>query len=98
MSNINGDASTDAMAAALKDAAGDLEVMANENLKLQHEFEAQRWAGLDILSGAATRINTIREGLVDVADKIGVGGQIVRDARLNNHMITHATKESLGQA
>ncbi|WP_431910131.1 hypothetical protein [Amycolatopsis thermoflava] len=98
MSNINADAPTDAMAAALTDAAGDLEAMANENLKIQHEFEAQRWDGLDILSSAATRINTIRDSLVDVADKIGVGGQIVRDARLNNHMITHATKESLGQA
>ncbi|RSN06007.1 hypothetical protein DMC63_38015 [Streptomyces sp. WAC 05977] len=98
MSNINGDASTNAMAEQLKDAASDLEELANENLKLQHEFEAERWAGLDVLSGAATRINTIRDSLIDVADKIDVGGQIVRDARLNNHMITHASKESLGHA
>lgn len=98
MSNINGDAGTDAMAAALKDAAGDLEAIGNENMQLQTEFEGHGWAGLDVLSGAQNRISSIRDSLVNVADKIGVGGQIVRDAHLNNAMITHASKESLGHA
>lgn len=98
MSNLNGDASTDTMANQLRDAVTDLEGLANDNRKLQYKFEAERWAGMDILTGAATRINTIGDILADVADKIGVGGQIVRDARLNNRMITHASKESLGQA
>ncbi len=98
MSNINGDAGTDAMAAALQDAAGDLEAIANDNVGLQHAFEAHNWTGMDVLSGAQGRINSIRDSLIDVADKIGVGGQIVRDAHLNNHMITSASKESLGHA
>lgn len=98
MSNINGDAGTDAMAAALTDAAGDLEAIAHENSQLIGEFEGQGWSGLDGLSGAQAQINDIRDNLVDVADKIGVGGQIVRDAHLNNQMIGHASKESLGHA
>jgi hypothetical protein len=96
MSNLNSDAGTDAMADALKQAAGDLETMGAENLKLQETFESQGWAGFDILSGAMQEIHSLGDGLALVADKIGIGGQIVRDALLNNQMITHATKESLG--
>ena len=98
MSNINGDAGTDQMSAALKDAAGDLEVLANENLRLQQEFEGHNWSGLDVLSGNQQKINAIRDSLVVVADLIGVGGQIVRDAHTNNDMIRNASKASLGHA
>lgn len=98
MSNINGDAATDTMAAQLNDAAADLEALGNNNRKLQYEFESERWAGMDVLTSAESRINAIRDILIDVADKIGTGGRIVRDARLNNSMITHASKRSLGQA
>ena len=96
MSTLNSDTGTDAMAEALKQAAGELETMGAENLNLQETFGAQGWAGMDILSGAMQDIHSIGDTLVLVADKIGIGGQIVRDALLNNHMITHATKESLG--
>lgn len=98
MSNINGDAGIDHMAAALTDAAGDLELISNETTQMQGEFESHGWSGLDILSSAQTQINGVREKLVVVAEKIGVGGGVVRDAHLNNQMIGHASKESLGQA
>jgi hypothetical protein len=94
-STLDGDAGTDAMATALKEAASELEMIAAENRRLEETFESQGWTGLDILSSATQEIRTIGDGLVLVADKIGIGGQIVRDTLLSNQMITHATKESL---
>lgn len=98
MANINGDAGTDAMAEALTDAAGDLEILVNQNRSLVSTFEAHGWKGLDVLSSVDTDLNGVRDGLAEVAEKIGVGGQIVRDAHLNNNMITNASKASLTNA
>ena len=98
MTNLNADAGTDTMAAELKDAAGDLEQIAAGNQTLRATFEGQGWGGLDILESIRNDIDGVRDGLVTVAVLIGVGGQIVRDAHLNNHMITRATKESLGHS
>jgi hypothetical protein len=95
---LNGDADIEQMEAALKDAAADLEVIAHGNTQLMGEFEGHGWSGLDALSGAQAKISGIRDNLIAVADKIGVGGRIVREAHLNNHMIGHASKESLGHA
>lgn len=98
MTELNADAGTDTMSEALKDAASDLEVLGNQNLALQAEFETEGWAGLDVLAAAQTRLNSVRDGLINVADLIGVGGQIVRDAHLSNNMIGHASKASLGHS
>lgn len=96
--NLNGDAGIDQMAAALKDAAGDLEHLTNENAKLRQTFEDQGWSGLDKLEAVQADLAGVREGLVDVAEKIGVGGGAVRDAHLNNSMIRNASKASLGHS
>ncbi|HEX6359526.1 hypothetical protein [Actinophytocola sp.] len=96
MSTLNGDANIEALAGGLKDAAEDLELLANENTGLVGTFDQEGWSGLDVLTGAAAQINGVRDVLVQVADKIGVGGQIVLDAHLNNPMIRNASKASLG--
>jgi hypothetical protein len=98
MSNLNGDAGIDEMELALRDAASDLETIWVENADIQGEFEGHGWSGLDVLSGAQSEIDSVRDTLADVADKIGVGGRIVRDAHTSNPMIGHASKESLGHA
>jgi hypothetical protein len=98
MSNLNGDANIEGLADGLKDAAEDLELINNDNMQLVGTFEQEGWSGLDVLSGAASQINDVRDVLVQVAEKIGVGGQMVLDAHLNNPMIRNATKASLGQS
>ncbi|MBP2371354.1 hypothetical protein [Pseudonocardia parietis] len=96
MANLNVDGNTEVLAAALQDAAGDLEGIGQTHHSLVEEFETYGWTGLDALEGAQSHITSVTDSLITVADKIGIGGQIVRDALLSNHMITNATKESLG--
>lgn len=96
MTDLNVDGNTDALAAALRDAGGDLEQIGQTHREITEEFEGQGWAGLDGLEVAQQHMVTVTDNLVAAADKIGVGGQIVRDALLGNHMITNASKQSLG--
>jgi hypothetical protein len=95
MTDLSADTGTETMAANLQVAVAELEMIANANLQLQNDFQGHGWAGLDDLAGANSKIHSVRDKLTDVADKIGLGGQIVRDAHLNNHMITNASKASL---
>lgn len=95
--NLTADTGTDQMAAALTQASDELESIAAENDQLSDQFESHGWSGLDALGSARQGIAAVRDQLADVAEKIGVGGAVVRDARLNNQMATHSTSESLGR-
>lgn len=94
---LTAEGSTDAMADALRAAGDELEAIAQDNLDIFDAFEANGWTGMDRLSKADANIDAVRDGLTSVAEKIGMGGAAVRDARLANQMATHANSESLGR-
>ena len=94
---LTADGSTDQMAAALQQAGDELETIAADNDQIAESFEQNGWSGMDTLGAARDAIASVREGLTDVAEKIGVGGAAVRDARLSNQMATHASEQSLGR-
>jgi hypothetical protein len=98
MTNLSADSGTEHMASVLSQAAGELELIDNANLKLVNDFQSHGWAGLDDLLAGGSTISSVRDKLADVAEKIGVGGQIVRDAHLNNAMITKASRASLSDS
>lgn len=89
------DSGTEKIAGGLQTARGQMEQMINNATKIRDEFEAQGWGGLDVLTAIPGKLKGVSDTLDDVATKIGVGGQTVRDAHLNNQMITNATKASL---
>jgi len=94
---LSADGSTDQMAAALQQAGNELEAIAAENDQIANTFEQNGWSGMETLGTARDAIAQVRDSLTDVANKIGVGGAAVRDARLSNRMATHASQESLGR-
>ncbi len=95
--NLTADTGTDQMADALRQASDELESIAVDNDQLADEFEGHGWSGLDALGTARDSIAAVRDSLADVAEKIGVGGAVVRDARLSNQMATNADAASLGR-
>lgn len=95
---LTADGSTDQMSNALKGAGDELEGIAAENSRIAGSFEQNGWAGMDTLIQTHHKIGGVRDGLTTVAEKIGIGGAAVRDARLNNQMATNASSESLGRS
>lgn len=95
--NLTAEGGTDNMATALSQASDELESIAAENDQLSDQFESHGWSGLEALGTAREGIAAVRDSLADVAEKIGVGGAAVRDARLANQMATYASTESLGR-
>lgn len=95
---LTAEGSTDVMAQALQQAGDELETIANENTEIAGAFEQNGWTGMDTLIQAHQDIAGVRDHLTTVADKIGIGGAAVRDARLSNDMATNATSESLGRS
>ncbi len=96
MATLDVDGNYEFLSAALRDAASDLEQLIGTHRSLVDEFEGHGWTGLDGLDGAGTHVGAVIDNLSAVAERIGVGGQIVRDALTANHMITRASKASLG--
>lgn len=87
MSNLNADQSTEVVAHGIRTAADRLEKIDESNQDLKARFEAEGWSGLDQINEASTAIDRTREKLVKLADDIGVGGQIVREARQRAQMV-----------
>ncbi|WP_226358677.1 hypothetical protein [Pseudonocardia sp. ICBG601] len=96
MASLDGDGNFEFASAALRDAASDLEQLVATHRSITDEFEGHGWTGMDGLDGAGTQIGAVIDNLTTAAERIGVGGQIVRDALTSNHMITRASKASLG--
>lgn len=96
--HLTADTGTDNMAAALTQASDELESIVAENDQLADQFGNHGWSGLEALGTARQAIASVRDNLADVADKIGVGGAAVRDARIANQMATYADTESLGRS
>ncbi|WP_226358719.1 hypothetical protein [Pseudonocardia sp. ICBG601] len=96
MASLDADGNYEYAAAALRDAASDLEQLLGTHRSITDEFEGHGWVGLDGLDGVGTHVGAVIDNLSLVAERIGVGGQIVRDALTSNHMITRASKASLG--
>ncbi len=96
MAALDGDGNYEFLSAALRDAASDLEQLLGTHRGLVNEFEGHGWTGMDGLDGAGTHVGAVVDNLTLAAERIGVGGQIVRDALTSNHMITRASKASLG--
>ncbi len=96
MAALDGDGNYEYASAALRDAASDLEQLIGIHRGLVDEFEAHGWTGLDGLDSAGTHVGAVVDNLSTVAERIGVGGQIVHDALTSNQMITRASKASLG--
>ncbi|WP_226358743.1 hypothetical protein [Pseudonocardia sp. ICBG601] len=96
MAALDGDGNYEYAAAALRDAASDLEQLLGTHRGLVDEFEGHGWTGLDGLDSAGTHVGAVIDNLALAAERIGVGGQIVRDALTSNNMITRASKASLG--
>lgn len=94
--SIDATGSTDEIANSLFVADAELEAIAARNDRLRQTFENEQWSGLDQLTQARQLISTARDQLADVANKIGVGGQIVREAHQKNQMV--GSKESLGRS
>lgn len=90
---LNHDLDIETLSTALVNAAGELAEMSNENQQAKDELENHGWSGLDKANTAAERISAAYDSLVDVADKIGVGGRLVRDAFLANDKV--GNKESV---
>lgn len=87
MSNLDAEQSTEAVANALREASDRLEALDQRNQDLKARFETEQWSGMDQINTASTVINEGREKLVKLADDIGVGGQIVREARQRAQMV-----------
>lgn len=96
MSGLSSDGNFESIAAALRDAAGDLEGLGSSHRSIVGEFETYGWTGLDGLDTAGGCQARVVDALVAAADKVGVGGRIVLDALTANSMITRASKASLG--
>ena len=86
-SNINHEAGTDEIADALRVAAERLGEIDQRNNALGDQFENQGWSGLDSLRTAGDRISTAGDSLTTVAEKVGYGGALVRDAYQANSMV-----------
>ncbi|RJQ74223.1 hypothetical protein D5S17_23435 [Pseudonocardiaceae bacterium YIM PH 21723] len=96
---MTADAGTDAIAEMFKLAADDLATMYQETEKMLGEFENHGWCGLlDSLAVCRDRINATLDNLADVAEKVGVGGAVVRAAYEGNFLLGTASKASLGHA
>lgn len=95
--NLTADTGTEQMAQALHAASDELEGIAVDNDQIADEFEGHGWSGMDALGTARADIAAVRESLADVAEMIGVGGAVVRGARLDNQMATNADAASLGR-
>lgn len=95
---LSADGSTDHMSAALTSAGDELESIASTNSQIAASFEQNGWSGMDTLGKTENYIGAVRDRLTAVAEKIGIGGAAVRDARLNNQMATNASSESLGRS
>lgn len=89
------DAGTEKIAGGIQTARSEMEQMINNATRIRDEFQAQGWGGMDVLTAIPGQLKGVSDTLNDVATKIGVGGQTVRDAHLNNQMITNASKTSL---
>lgn len=89
------DSGTEKIAGGLQAARSEMEQMIRNATQIRDEFEAQGWGGMDVLVAIPGKLKGVSDTLDDVATKIGVGGQTVRDAHLNNQMITNASKASL---
>ena len=87
MSNLHADQGTEDIAQALREASDRLETIDQENHDLKTRFENAEWSGLDQINDAGTAIDETREKLIKLADDIGVGGQIVREARQRAQMV-----------
>lgn len=96
VSAVNADGNFESIAAALGDAAADLDGLGQTHRAILAEFEGHGWAGLDVLEVAGAHQAVVVDGLSVAAERVGVGGQIVADALTSNHMITRASKASLG--
>ncbi|OLL89998.1 hypothetical protein Ae406Ps2_6300c [Pseudonocardia sp. Ae406_Ps2] len=95
---LDGDGNHEYIAAALRDAATDLEQLIAGHRVIADEFESHGWTGLDALDTAGSRLTAVIDTLSTVAERVGVGGQIVADAHTTHHMIGRASKASLGHA
>lgn len=93
MSELHSDGGTEDVANAIRTAAERLEAIEQANQDWKNTFENHDWSGLDRINQAGEAIDATRDGLADLADKIGVGGQLVREAHNNNQMV--GTKESV---
>ncbi|OLM28954.1 hypothetical protein Ae717Ps2_5923c [Pseudonocardia sp. Ae717_Ps2] len=93
---LDGDGNHEYIAAALRDAATDLEQLIAGHRVIADEFESHGWVGLDALEVAGTQLAAVIDSLSTVAERVGVGGQIVADAHTTHHMIGRASKTSLG--
>lgn len=93
--SIDATSSTEEIANQLQAAVDELGTIAERNNKLRQEFENEKWSGLDQITDAGSKLSQAQDSLVAVAEKIGVGGQIIREARQKNQMA--GTKESLGR-
>ena len=83
---LNADGSTEQLAEALRTAADRLENIADSNANLKARFDNNDWSGLDQINTASDAIDEAREQLAKVADDIGIGGQVVREARQRSQM------------
>ncbi len=90
---INAEANTDVIASALRTASDGLESISAANAGIKTMFENEKWTGLDSVNAATGHIAAVRDKLVVVAEKVGVGGAVVRGAHQQNQMV--GTKESV---
>lgn len=91
---IDGTAAPEDIAAKVTQAATELEDIMQANQSLHQKFESHEWSGLDSLSQARTDLDHTRDGLGEVARKLGLAEQVAETLR-QNQMV--GDKESLGK-